>query len=117
MLIYIFYRRPFNAPESFVEDDDKNLYTGLKDGRIVKIYPLNGVVGAGNTEVIASVKFDGKDSTFDIKHGRPLGKQSKVCKSIFVFSSNSVLQCYQYTLSRIKIGFSDKKIFKIWFSS
>nr|CAB3226772.1 adipocyte plasma membrane-associated protein-like [Phallusia mammillata] len=59
----------FVGPESIEEDIKGNLYTGLSDGRIVRIEPSgDGRIGFGKSTTIAELKLQGKRN-----HGRPLG--------------------------------------------
>nr|CAB3226769.1 adipocyte plasma membrane-associated protein [Phallusia mammillata] len=63
-----------NGPECIVEDNEKRLYTGLSDGRIVRILPQNGVIGEGRIETVATGVIHGVSmATTEIAHGRPLG--------------------------------------------
>lgn len=74
------------APESIVEDENRNLYVGLRDGKIVKIYPsTSGAIGEGKIEQL----FDGKLDTVvttDSSHGIPLGIYYHYPTSILWFS-------------------------------
>ncbi|XP_076822369.1 adipocyte plasma membrane-associated protein-like isoform X2 [Clavelina lepadiformis] len=63
-----------SAPESIVEHKG-NLYTGLADGRIVKIHPSeDGALGAGKVEYLTNgIIPKAEKTTEDINHGRALG--------------------------------------------
>ena len=69
------FRIPLNAPESIEVDEEGNLYAGLHDGRIVKIYVSpKGKVGLGRIENITNGIFAVGDTTDGSTHGRPMGK-------------------------------------------
>ena len=62
------------APESIVEDQRRNLYVGLRDGRVVKIVPsVFGKIAEGEMEVLNDGQMDWDATTGDISHGVPLG--------------------------------------------
>jgi len=62
-----------SGPESIVECH-KKLYTGLSDGRIVKIAPLDGKIGAGPVTDVTYVSDPAFPTTIEgASHGRPLG--------------------------------------------
>ena len=64
------------APESIVEDEFKNLYVGLRDGKIVKIFPSkHGAIGEGETEVLAEGELRADGVTGQLPDGLPLGKK------------------------------------------
>lgn len=64
-----------NAPESIVEDDYKNLYTGFADGRIVRIAPSSdGIIGQGEiTNITTGVLFNKAATVKEEAVGMPLG--------------------------------------------
>nr|XP_002126499.1 adipocyte plasma membrane-associated protein [Ciona intestinalis] len=68
-------RIAMRAPESCAEADDKKLYVGLRDGRVVCIHPSNdGEIGAGKVENITTGVIEGAVNTSDAwGHGVPLG--------------------------------------------
>ena len=66
------------GPESIEEDANGNLYSGLMDGRIVRIAPSNsGVVGAGEISTITEGDLSKKIPAPGVKVGRPLGNYMK----------------------------------------
>ncbi|XP_002129191.2 adipocyte plasma membrane-associated protein-like [Ciona intestinalis] len=67
------------GPESVVEDANNNLYTGLDDGRIVRIAPSNdGEIGGGQVKTLFSGKLSGVYNTMpDKNRTRPLGIRLK----------------------------------------
>jgi len=65
----------FGGADGVVEDEDFNIYTGLRSGEIMKIHPSKeGEVGEGRQEIFFQTKFQ-KLAKTDPKaqHGRPLG--------------------------------------------
>ncbi|CAK8683939.1 unnamed protein product [Clavelina lepadiformis] len=63
-------------PESIAEDDKKNLYVGLSDGRIIQIKPSadGGRIGAGDTVNLTSGIIKNIPAVLkDVSHGWPLG--------------------------------------------
>ena len=61
-----------NGPEAVEEDVDGNLYTGLVDGRVVRISPsTDGEIGQGQ---ITNITTGVIEKFTHVKHGRPLGK-------------------------------------------
>ena len=64
------------APESIVEDYFKNLYVGLRDGKIVKIHPSSlGTIGEGKTEILTEGKIHNDPVQSDHSNALPLGKK------------------------------------------
>ncbi|CAK8682806.1 unnamed protein product [Clavelina lepadiformis] len=62
------------SPESIAEDGKGNLYTGLADGRIIKIKPSdNGRIGAGDLINVTSGIIKDISRAMKKKSGRPLG--------------------------------------------
>jgi len=76
------------GPECVVEDEDKNIYTGLRDGRLLKISPdLNGKIGEGLIETFFLSYFPHLPSSYpNASHGRPLGLRIRG-KKLFVMDS------------------------------
>jgi len=74
---YDFFRIS-NLPgaECIEELPEKNLVTGLIDGRIVQIkQSATGHIGEGDIELIRNIVFpDAPKTTDDMSHGRPLGQ-------------------------------------------
>ena len=65
----------FGGADGVVEDEDFNIYTGLRSGEIMKIHPSkDGEVGEGKQEIFFEAQFQ-KLAKTDPKaqHGRPLG--------------------------------------------
>ena len=66
----------FHAPESLSEDSHGNLYTGLENGKIVRIAPspVTGELGKGRVLAITEGTFPNFSKTLkEARHGRPLG--------------------------------------------
>jgi len=64
-----------DGPECIVEDENMNIYTGLNNGDVMKIYPSeSGTIGGGKQELLFHSEFKDAAKTLpDAKHGRPLG--------------------------------------------
>ena len=78
------------APESIVEDDHKNLYVGLRDGKIVKIYPSKlDKVGEGKIEKLNT------SLTTSLSHGIPLGIHLLIVCNLDIFIKTAFI--YQYS--------------------
>ena len=62
--------------ECIVEDDRGNIYTGLKNGQIMKIHrSRKDKVGEGRQELLLTSRFPGLVSTDpSATHGQPLGE-------------------------------------------
>ena len=62
------------GPESIEEDEKGNLYTGLEDGRIVRIAPSSdGVVGNGKIHNITNGDLSQLIKETGVRKGRPYG--------------------------------------------
>ena len=83
------------APESIVEDDHKNLYVGLRDGKIVKIYPSKlDKVGEGKIEKLFNGKLN-TSLTTSLSHGIPLGIHLLIVCNLDIFIKTAFI--YQYS--------------------
>ena len=62
------------GPESIEEDENGNLYTGLENGKIVRIAPsTDGVVGSGKVSILTDGNLSEATKYFGAKRSRPLG--------------------------------------------
>ena len=63
-----------NGPESIEEDENGNLYTGLGDGKIVRIeQSSDGVVGSGKVSILTDGNLSEVTKYSGAERGRPLG--------------------------------------------
>ena len=82
------------GPESIVEDENGNLYTGLEDGRIVRIAPTtDGVVGSGKVSILTDGKFSEMTQYLGAKRGRPLGNFCSHFSTIFL-KNGIISKCF-----------------------
>jgi len=93
-----------DGPECIVEDDNKNIYTGLSNGKIMKIHPgHNDKIGEGYQEVFFYSKFPGAAKTDpNAEHGRPLGMRIRDNK---LFVMDAVYGLYSIDLSNKQVQF------------
>lgn len=92
------------GPECIVEDEEKNIYTGLESGKVIRISPgPNYKIGAGRHDLFLHSRFGGAAKTDpSAEHGRPLGLRISNGK---LFVMDAVYGLYSVHLKTRQIEF------------